>query len=176
LGTLLLLRVNGEVLEKAELTDLSFSPKDGLVSVFPSSVSYRVENGGADRILPEGSIVINGVLKKGRVNTTLNEGAGNVLPSGSRVYTSVLREEHGGVLKTQWNEFALGVYKANIDLKYGPKEEHIISDTYTFFVFPYQLLALIFGILAAVWFILRKGFNSMKASIIDKALKQQKNS
>ncbi len=155
IGTLVLLRVSGEVSEGGAIA--SFTPKDGkwFYTHLPVLFSYRFTNSGGDRINPEGTITIRNMVGIRSARFDANPTKGNVLPDSTRRFEvrwgedTEIPEDFFGAVAYQWNHFALGVYHAKIALSYGSMSDR---DGTTIVVFPWQLMVILAIIGVAVWF------------------------
>jgi len=150
-----------------------------LFTMLPVDFSYRFQNNGGDRIKPKGNITIKNIFGMTSDVLNANSNEGNVLPSSVRKFSlswNRLNDSKEKIeipvsfvdtVKYQANHFALGMYTANLDLTYGVGDELKNSAKTRFFVFPYQLLIVVFfGLLVLV--LLLKSYNKM---IIKKAQK-----
>ena len=180
-GTLVLLTVNGDVLEAGGLAD--FKTKDSKIfyNSLPISFQYRFKNDGNDRVKPEGDITIHNMVYFPTAHIDANAVSGNILPHSTRLFDIDWTKSDSKVKVSntaissfferasyQWENFAVGPYIAKIDLSYGTEGNH--SSKYAFFfVFPWQLLIIIFVILVIVFFIGKKLIKRYNKYIIKKA-------
>lgn len=185
-GTLVLLSVNGDVLEDGGLVD--FKTKDGKFfhNSLPINFQFRFKNDGNDRVKPEGIITIRNMVYFPTAKIKANTVSGNILPHSTRLFdvdwVKFPIDENKEAPKTilsayfskayyQWQNFALGPYVANLDLVYGSENSHSTKYTF-FFVFPWQLLIIIFIILTLVFFIGKNLITRYNKYIIKKARAQ----
>ncbi len=172
-GTLVLLTVSGDVLEAGGLSD--FKTKDNIkfYNSLPVSFQYRFKNDGNDRVKPDGEITIHNMVYFPTAHIDANSVSGNILPHSTRLFDidwaknsdkSNIKIPSNNILSFfskvsyQWKNFAVGPYVANLDLVYGTSGTHSTKSTF-FFVFPWQLLLIVFIILIIVFFI---GINLIK--------------
>lgn len=155
-GTLLLVRVNGDVKEGGGV--LSFGLKDGkhfLVDK-PIDFTYRFNNAGNDRINPTGEIVIRNMIGMQTATINANPTSGNILPSSTRRFDVAWGDEtridpqasffeH---VAYEWRNFAFGVYRATMSLSFG--SSGVSKSSALFFVFPWHLLIVIVILILAV--------------------------
>lgn len=166
LGVLILLRVNGDIVEEAGISD--FGTSDGKKFQFglPISLTYRFSNNGGDRVVPLGDISIKNTF--GRLTTTLpaNTNEGSVLPNSARKFQVNWGEIEAetavktffGEAKKQFNDFHLGFYKAELSLVSGATNQ-VAADSFWFIILPWQLLILtVIGLIIAI--ILLKLYNA----------------
>ena len=165
IGILVLLRVNGDIKEGAGLVEFSTLNKKRLFSSLPVNLLYKVNNSGGDRIVPIGDIKIKNTIQLTSATLLLNEGKGSVLPGSVRKFETIWGEKTEsksffGSVMYQLTHFHLGVYTAKINLTWGEGKAQVNSDSFTFFVIPWQLLTIILVIILIIWFfgsiILRK--------------------
>ncbi len=182
-GLLVLLTVNGEVKEGGGL--LSFKTKDDKFwyNTLPVSFEYRFRNDGSDRIKPVGKIKLRSFafIPAGFIDA--NSVNGNILPNSTRKYSVDWQKysrpkdfvEPSGTInkffsdaKYQWKNFALGLYKAKLDLTYGTQNNQA-DESVLFFVFPWQLIICLIFIFTAVSFVGKKLIHRYNRHIIKKA-------
>lgn len=173
IGTLLLFRVNGDIQEGASLLEFNTKDKKKLFSSLPIDFYYRFQNTGADRIMPKGDLTITNIFGHDTEILNANAVQGNILPRSIRRFEiSWQKNDNQGNPKTsndamgfwgsakyQWNNFAFGYYKANINLIYGSQNEKVNAKT-SIFVLPWQLLLIELVILALIvvilWFVIKR--------------------
>ncbi len=155
IGVLVLFRVNGDIEEGGSL--LEFGTKDKITwhNALPINFYYRFQNSGADRVFPKSSLTITNTIGRTTEVLDANTGQGNVLPGSIRRYEVWWRSKNDDpellpkpqptnvsfidTIKYQWENFAVGRYKANLHINYGTNNESV-TKSFTFFVFPWQLL------------------------------------
>jgi hypothetical protein len=113
---------------------------------------YRFQNSGNDRVKPEGKIIIKNTFGM-QVGEPIdaNNSTGNVLPGSVRRFEVRYGENEAPAVsapffdhvKYEMDNFALGMYTATLDLSFGNTGKATSSLTY--FMFPWQLLAVILG-------------------------------
>ncbi len=155
-GMLVLLTVTGATKEGGGL--LSFALKDGgkVKESLPIDFMYRFNNTGNNRVQPEGEIIIKNTFGMEVAKMDANKSTGNVLPNSIRRYDVHYGEsvaptvaapflEH---VKYQMSNFALGMYTANLSLKFG--NSSVANSSLTYFMFPWQLITVIAVVLLVV--------------------------
>ncbi len=182
-GILVLLSVNGEVKEEAGL--LSFNTVDNqfFFNTLPVSLEYRFKNEGGDRIKPSGQVTIRNTIFLPAAYLDANKVEGNVLPRSTRkINVDWIKHERGEgyVAPTnfvskffsdayfQWKNFAVGLYSANLNVAYGSQGTQV-KKTAFFFVFPWQLLIILFVIFIIVFWGGKKLIKRYNKFIIEKA-------
>jgi len=172
LGSLVLLRVSGDIAEKASLVDYySASPafeKSSFFETGPISFVQRIRNDGNTHIRPTGTIEIKDIF--GRTSGTLrvNGEPGNQQDSPRSILPQSIRKFQE-TLSTKW---MFGRYTADMKLTYGnanvPLESSIV-----FWVIPYKLILLVIALILITFFLLRFIFRKYNAHIIKLAQKAQ---
>ncbi len=166
LGTLLLVRVNGEIQEGVDILEFATKNSQRFYSHLPVELYYRFQNTGADRVKPEGDIVIKNIIGMKAKILSANRSDGSVLPRSIRRFESAWIHGGGGQedkdapvpsvdtngffaeAKNQLSNFAFGLYTAHLDIRFG-EQNHTASAKYYFLVIPWQLLSVvIIGLIA----------------------------
>lgn len=187
LGMLILLSVTGELKEGGDggLLDFKIDEDRRVVSALPITLVYRFSNEESERVKPDGEIKIKNLFGFTAATLDANPQKGNVLPRSIRKF-SIIWAEKGqdksvllssveeaakkgqqgffAAAKNQWSNFALGPYKAELNLSYGKLSEAEATKTakasFRFFVIPWQLLSIVIFILVLLgfggWFGLKK--------------------
>lgn len=163
LGILILLRVSGDIVESAGISEYTANSGMRLFSSLPISFSYRFSNSGGDRVVPLGDIVIKNTFAGVVATLSANKNEGSVLPNSSRKFESVwgqstVATSSAGFFTTakqQLSDFHFGLYSARISVMYGATNQ-VASDMYRFLIIPWQLLSLCVLVLIVLYFSLRK--------------------
>lgn len=160
LGTLVLLRVNGDIQEGVDILEFSTKEKQRFFTSLPIELYYRFQNTGADRVSPKGDVIIKNLIGLKAKVLSANRTDGSVLPRSIRRFetawvnggggqedpaTVVNARNPGGFfeeVKYQWNHFAFGYYKANLNITYGQNND-VAEGTFRFIVFPWQLFVVV---------------------------------
>jgi hypothetical protein len=178
IGVLILLRVAGEVEESAGLVD--FGAKDGtrVFSSLPLTLEYGFNNTGGDRVVPRGEIKIKNTIRLTSATLLANDHEGSVLPGSTRRFEVVWGDEkieHKGffsIVLAQLTDFHFGWYTARMELTWGESAQ-TASAAYNFFVIPWQLLSIVLGIAALVWFVFKFWMARFKRRILAEAMRQK---
>jgi hypothetical protein len=181
IGVLVLLRVNGDIAEGGGVVEFSTKDSVRFFTMLPIDFVYRFANDGGDRIKPQGTVTIKNTFGFTTDVFDANPQDGNVLPGSVRKYDiawtdidpddekkdekTEMPEGFVDTLKFQMSHFALGMYRAKIDLAYGQNEELVSSASFMFFVFPWQLMLVMVLIIVALW----RGLKEYNKMIIRKA-------
>lgn len=189
LGTLILLGVTGGAKEGGGLLDFKTEGDRRIITSLPITFAYRFSNDGNTRVKPIGELKIKNLFGFTTVELDANRRDGNVLPGSVRKFEVVWFEkgqdklavfsppegekENGffAAVKSQWQNFALGPYKAKFALNYAGDKNAEAS--LWFWVIPWQLLSIIIVILAVVGFIGTLGLKKYNRWIISKVKGQQ---
>lgn len=182
-GTLVLLSVNGDVLEAGGLAGFKTKNNKRFYNTLPVSFEYRFKNDGNDRVKPSGNIVIHNTVYFPTEKINANAVSGNILPHSTRLFEvdwikkpldinvippTGLISSFFDKVSFQWNNFALGPYVATLDLVYGTQSIQTSESTF-FFVFPWQLMICILFVLLIVSFFGKKLLKKYNNYIIKKA-------
>lgn len=185
LGTLVLLRVNGDIQEGVDILEFTSKNKQRFYTSLPVELYYRFQNTGADRVKPQGEVVIKNIAGLNAKILSANKSDGSVLPRSIRRFemawinggggeqeptAQVQTRTPGGFFeeaKYQLGNFAFGMYTANLDITYGTNN-NTASSTFRFFVIPWQLLVVIVVTLLVLLIILRSFLKRYNRYIIKK--------
>ncbi len=178
IGSLVLLHVNGIIKEDASILGFSTNNNKFFFNSLPISFSYRFNNNGGDRINPTGYISIRNTLFLTTTKLVANPTQGNVLPGSVRKFNVTWGDNtvteipinFFSVVQYQWNNFALGLYSANLSLSYGTNSS--ANTTKWLFVFPWQLVTVIIITLVVVLTLLKKGIKRYNLWVIKTAQKK----
>ncbi len=199
LGALILLSVSGGLKEGGGLLDFKIEEGRRVLTSLPITFAYRFSNDGNERVKPTGEIKIKNIFGFTSATLDANSAKGNVLPGSIRKFSAVWQEkgqvkpepgaspkeiateeERGffDAVKNQWRNFALGPYKAMLNISYGKLTEaeadyKKAEAGYRFFVFPWQLLTIIVLILAVIGFLGFWGLKKYNRWIIAKATQKK---
>lgn len=132
-GSLLSLRISGEIIEDARLR--AFSTGKLIYTELPAEFEVRIENLGNALIRPAGFVEVINMFGKQVANIRLNESAAGVFPGAERSF------------KVVWDhdEFAFGRYQAVTSVVYGDDVRKTISASTSFWVLPLMPLLYFFG-------------------------------
>jgi hypothetical protein len=176
LGTLILLKVSGNIKEEGGIKEFSVTGGKKFFESLPVEFSVRLQNSGADRIMPQGEIKIKNTFGFKSAVIPVNNSNGNVLPNSTRKFTAtwtgkIAEQAPGkglfGRAFEEWRNFRFGYYRAEINLQYGGNKQ--VSAKYGFFLFPWQLLIIIAAILLIIGLILFFGIKKYNRWIISRS-------
>lgn len=151
LGTLILLRVNGDAKESLAIEEFTTS-KDGttgsLFDAAPLDFIVRLRNEGTVHLQPTGKIAVKDMFGNQIANVNVNLNQSNVLPGSVRRFEAPLDKS---VIGDRW---LFGRYTADLTASYGSKKG-IVTSQISFWIIPYKLIAAIVLGLLLLFFILR---------------------
>jgi len=148
LGTLILLRVNGDAKEAMKVEEFS-ATKNGLSNWLfesvPINLITRVKNEGSSHEQPSGQAAIKDMFGNPVANVNFNLNQSNVLPGSIRRFEQPLDSSSIG------NRILFGRYTAALKLSYGTNGQTMTAST-SFWVIPYRMIAavLIFIVIVIV--------------------------
>jgi hypothetical protein len=183
IGSLVLLSVNGNVLEAGGVAGFKTKNNQKFYNSLPVSFEYRFKNDGNDRVKPAGNITIHNAIYYPTDHINANAVSGNILPHSTRLFnvdwvksprssdyvvSSSLVGRFFDQVSYQWDNFAVGPYIAHLDIIYGTANIRT-TDNVFFFVFPWQLLLCVFLLFGMVFFFGSKLLKKYNNYIIKKA-------
>lgn len=133
-GSLLLLRVKGEVDERAEVREFN-TDKNYYNTPFDVNFLVRIENKGNVHVKPYGTIEIEDMFGRSKASIMINEKGGNVLPHSIRKYNSTWSDKYG-----------FGKYTATLGLTYGENTssggqgKQTLYSQKTFWIIPWKIV------------------------------------
>jgi hypothetical protein len=171
-GALILLKVNGMIIEKTSLAEFStyntskdangraVVKKTGFFEHGPVSFLVRVRNEGTVHQKVKGSIEIKNWLGKKVASVAVNEKGGNVLPDSVRKFEQALAEKR-----------LFGRYTAKLTLNYS--DSKVLSGSLSFWVIPWKLILLALIGLVVIGYLLKKGLQKYNEHIIAQARRRR---
>lgn len=137
-GTIISLKIAGDVVEDAQLREFS----TGRFVYGAPNVSFvaRVENKGNVLARPHGLVEISDMFGKKVATVNVNDAAAPVFPGSDRSYM------------VQWTDdgFAFGRYQAIVSLVYGDAARKTITGATSFWILPLKPILIVLGVLAVV--------------------------
>lgn len=188
LGTLILLRVNGDFIQGATVLEFATRNRQRIFTSLPVYFYYRFQNTGDDHLKPVGDVLITNTA--GRLAKVLpaNPVDGSILPKSVRRFEVVWANNSGPLeqganpeihspsglgfwdaVKYQSKNFAFGKYTATLKVVYGTKELKSEKAKFSFWIIPWQLLVVAGTALTVVIIIGRFGLRRYNRYIISNA-------
>ncbi len=194
LGALVLLRVNGDFVEGANILEFGTVGKQKFFTQLPIQFYYRFQNTGEDHQRPIGDILISNLWGSEVKALDANPVEGSVLPKSVRKFTSVWMEKGGDYKqapvvdlskgadekKSFWDavnyqarNFNMGRYTATVKVAFGSKEHKTDNDQFIFYIIPWQLLVVAIPTLLIILYILRRLVKRYNRYIVARAQKNR---
>lgn len=165
LGTLMLIRVNGDAKESLEVEEF-YAAKEGergsLFESTPVQFVQRLKNTGNIHLMPRGHIAVKDMFGNKVAGVNINLPPGNVLPSSIRKFEQTLDKSQLGDKKL------FGRYTADLTVTYGDDEQTVTSKL-VFWVVPWRLIIGAVVALIAGFFIFRHLIRRYNRRVIQKA-------
>lgn len=158
-GVLILIRVDGDITEKASLASF-YSSNSGKQQWFfengPIEFTTRIKNDGNIHVKPSGNIEIRDMFGNLVSNLSINQQnpKSNILPDSIRRFESKLNKS-----------WLFGKYTANLALGYGLNGQ-AITGTIDFWVIPYKLIITVLFVIATIIFILSRVMKAHNKRVI----------
>jgi Sec-independent protein translocase protein TatA len=169
LGSLLMVRVSGEVKEDGRIAEFSITNKKVWHNYLPINFMMRFENSGNTHLRPAGNIFITNWLGRQVASLNVNPDFRGVLPRSIRKFTADWTKgnfsEGQSELEREWKNFALGPHKATVVVYYG-NQNKMVLDELEFTVWPWRLMAIGGGILVLLVLLLIMGFKNYKKNLM----------
>lgn len=158
-GILFYLTVSGDVRQTAEISDFATRLRQRFFLETPIVFETHVKNTGNDYLMPRGGIKLYNVFGMEAASLSVNDKGFQVLPNST------------ATLETEWSPlFALGIYRAEVSLAYGDKQD-IITRSFWLLVLPWWALSVLL-LLSILVFIFTVGIKKYNRWIIAKAQKK----
>lgn len=163
-GMLFLIRVDGNITEKASVASFTTATTDdkqtGFFEKAPLNLVVRIKNEGNVHIKPFGQIVVHDMFGGLVATIPLNDQKSNVLPNSVRRFDVTLN-----------NSWMFGHYTADLALGYGTSGQALTATT-DFWVIPYKIVLVALISLVTVVFILVRMVKVYNKRIITKAIQK----
>jgi hypothetical protein len=165
LGTLVLLRVNGDAKESMSIEQFSTTKNGENMWLFesqPITFLTRVKNTGSTHEQPTGQIAIKDMFGNAVANVNVNLNQNNVLPASTRRFDAPLDSSVVG------DRFLFGRYTADLKLTYGTSGQTLTEST-SFWVIPYRLVAFAIILLIVLFVVFRIGLRRYNERLIERS-------
>lgn len=158
-GILVYLEVSGEINEKGELLNFSLTAGKFFVFQLPEDFAVEFKNAGNTYLKPRGEINIKNIFGSAITAFDVNNKERIILPEDIQSLNVAKRFEKP--------PFAFGLYKAELSLSWGEKQNNVLKSIY-FFVFPWKIALIAVIILVLLSLLLTKGLKKYNQWIIKK--------
>lgn len=180
-GTLVILRVEGDIREAAQVVQFTTANNRGSGSHLPINLVLRVQNTGNTHLRPKGFVTIRNMFGGVTATIDINPKEGAVLPDSVRRFDLTWKKDAAslptanffGQIGQEWNNFAFGAYTADLAATYGTTNQNLTA-ALKVVVVPWRLLLLIVILLVIVILILTFGIRRYNAAIVKRAERQLK--
>lgn len=178
IGSLILVRIAGEIKEGAEVKE--FKTAADSYNSLPVNFTARVENTGNIHVKPMGTVLIKNMFGSIAGQVSVNEAGGNVLPKQIRKFeASWVKNPNAVNANTFWGKYrqekenyAFGKYSAEMNLAYGTAGKMLTATT-SFWVIPWHVIIVNIIILVIVVVVLYFGLKRYNKWLIKKYAKVQ---
>jgi len=179
IGTLVLVRIAGEIKESAQVAEFSTTMKT--FKSLPVDFTVRVKNDGNVYLKPMGTIVIKNMWGSVAGKVAVNETGGNVLQDQIRKFDAVWVKNPNAVGATSfWGKYrqekenyAFGSYTADLTLAYGTAGKTLMAST-SFMVIPWTVIIVNLAIIIIIVVLLYFGIKKYNKWILKKYGKAKK--
>lgn len=165
LGTLVLMRINGDAKESMKVEQFATTKGGKLTGLFesqPVTFLARLKNEGSTHEQPTGSIVVSDMFGNKIAGVNVNLNRSNVLPSSIRKFEQTLDKSTIG------DRFLFGRYTADMTLKYGTKGQTVTEST-SFWVIPYRLVGFTLLLIAIVFIVIRIALKRYTERVVERS-------
>jgi hypothetical protein len=167
LGSLLLVKVNGDVKEDMSTVEVgaSLTPGGKNNLLFESAPIYffeRIKNSGNIHEQPTGQMTVTDMFGKKVAVVNINLPPKSILPNSIRRFEQTFDKSVIG------KKMLFGKYTVNMKMVYG-SDSKVLSSSFSFWVIPYRLIGIAIIIIVSGFFALRFGLKRYNAHIIKQA-------
>ena len=165
LGTLVLLRINGDAKESMKVEELSTTKngkRTGLFESQPITFQARIKNEGSTHEQPTGAIVVSDMFGNKIAGVNVNLTRNNVLPNSIRKFEQTLDKATIG------DRFLFGRYTADMKLTYGTKGQTVTEST-SFWVIPYRLVGFAIILVVIAFIIIRIALKRYTERVVERS-------
>lgn len=173
-GTLVFLKVNGDIKESGEVTEFGPQPKSDYYFSLPINFLVQFLNSGNIHLNPVGKIEITNWLGQKEI-LSVNTAKRYVLPQSSRRFEMVWgNPAQGNFFQNFWfelvqecNHLAFGKYSATLSLTYGANQSRPITKEISFWLIPWRLITalIVVIIILLIWFKINAKINKFKKQL-----------
>jgi len=179
IGTLVLVKIAGEIKESAQVAEFSTTMKT--FSSLPADFNIRLKNDGNVHLKPMGTITVKNMWGSVAGKVAVNENGGNVLPDQIRKFEAAWVKNPNAVgATTFWGKYrqekenyAFGSYSAELTLAYGTAAKTLTAST-SFMVIPWNVIVVNLAIIVIIVVILYFGIKRYNKWVLKKYAKAKK--
>ena len=150
IGTLVFLKVIGEVKESLTLTEFQIAPSRKYFFSFPLNFIAKINNQGNIHLAPQGQITLTGWLGR-KIDLEVNSEKRFILPDSSRRFDVVwgsrakknFWQDNLAELYLEFKNLPFGRYQANFNLSFGSQNQTLIGNL-SFWFIPWRLILVLF--------------------------------
>ena len=170
--SLILVRVAGDIAEKAEIEQFGIKGDKTSVNCPPVAFVWKLKNSGNVHIRAQGNIEIKDMFGRRAELIDANPKNYRALPEATRKIeawwgdmSNADSSESGNFFQEaerEFSNFAIGKYSAKLDIVYGEGNKNFLSKEISFWIIPWRILLLIlaaFAVLAVMIILLVKRYN-----------------
>ncbi len=195
IGVLVIIDVAGDAQEDVSLLSFQTKGDQSLFNHLPVTFETRLQNDGNVHVKPSGVITIRNLFGGVATEIPFNSQDGNLLPETKRKYEDIWfkdlqfydvgeasdsNQSFLDKLKLEWNNFALGYYKATVKMNVGRHAENYLAADTGFWVFPWRVLTisiLLFVFLILIFkiynsLVMKKAYQKAKKDLASKKSKE----
>lgn len=169
LGSLILLKVNGDAKEALGIEEFYVSSNNTRGTLFesaPLTFTERLKNTGNIQQQPTGLVTVKDMFGNVVATLPINQPPRDVLPDSIRKFDQPLDETVIG------NKILFGLYNAELSVTYG-SDKQTVSSSISFWVIPYTLIGIIIVGLVLAFFGLRYLIKRYNKYILKQAKKHK---
>jgi len=165
-GTLIFLKVKGELVEQGELLEFKTQSENNYFWHLPINFVVRFNNSGNIHLQPTGTIELKNWLGQKEI-LPVNKELRNILPQSIRRFEIIWGQAAGSQniiwqfwenLKAELNHFAFGRYTASLNLTYGSTNQQVITQELSFYLIPVSSIITLIIIIFVLIVLIRINF------------------
>lgn len=165
LGTLILLRVNGDAKEAMNIEEFAATKSGSSNWLFespPITFLTRIRNSGSLHEQPTGQIAVKDMFGNAVANVNVNLTRSNILPGSIRKFEPKLDDTVIG------NKFLFGRYTADLKMSYG-SEGQTLTESTSFWVIPYRLVGFAILLIVIVSIVIRIALKRYTERVVERS-------
>lgn len=165
LGTLILLRVNGDAKEDSKIEEFSATKSGSSNWLFespPITFLTRIRNNGSLHEQPTGQIAIKDMFGNAVANVNVNLTRNNILPGSIRKFEPKLDSSVIG------NKMLFGRYTADLKMSYGSQGQTMTAST-SFWVIPYRLIGFAILLIVIAFIVIRIALKRYTERVVERS-------